>query len=43
MKCGDRGHLTKAGMPCDQNISPTAAGCLWHASSPEKRHLLSLA
>ena len=41
MKCGDRGHTTKAGQPCQQNISEAMAGCIWHTSTPEKRHLLA--
>ncbi len=31
MKCGDKGHVTVFGRPCDQNIGAEATGCLWHA------------
>lgn len=41
MKCGDRGHLTAAGQPCQQNIAPKAAGCLWHIRSKKQRALLA--
>jgi hypothetical protein len=42
MKCGDKGHRTATGAPCQQNIAPAAKGCLWHGSKPEERKLLSL-
>lgn len=40
MRCGDRGHVTAAGTPCQQPINPKAAGCLHHdpTTSPEQKH-----
>ena len=31
MKCGDKGHMSATGGPCQQNIAASASGCLWHA------------
>ena len=42
MKCGDRGHVTTAGTPCQQTIATTAAGCVWHTRSAEGRRILAL-
>lgn len=42
MKCGDRGHRTAAGEPCQQNIGARATGCLWHSRDAEGRRLLAL-
>lgn len=43
MKCGDRGHRTASGKPCQQNIASTAKGCLWHTRNAEQRHVLAVA
>lgn len=42
MKCGDRGHTTVQGRPCDQNIPDDAAGCLWHTRDAAERRELAL-
>ena len=42
MKCGDRGHLTAAGEPCQQTIGVRAAACVWHSRDAEGRRLLAL-
>ncbi len=31
MKCGDLGHKTANGTPCQQTIAATAKGCIWHS------------
>ena len=41
MKCGDKGHKTKHGVPCDQNISARAKGCLWHTRNAAQRRILA--
>src|SRR5262245_31942341 len=41
MKCGDLGHQTATGGPCQQNIGAKAAGCLWHSRNAEERSLLA--
>src|SRR5262245_41910859 len=41
MKCGDRGHVTAQGLPCQQDISAKAPGCLWHSGSAETRRLIA--
>ena len=42
MKCGDRGHLTAQGTPCQQNIPKGSAACLWHSRSAEGRRALAM-
>jgi len=44
MKCGDRGHNTVDGTPCQQNNSADAKGCIWHspARTPDQKHLTAL-
>lgn len=42
MKCGDKGHKTILGAPCQQPINSKAKGCLWHSRTPEQRKLMSL-
>ncbi len=41
MKCGDKGFVTAAGLPCQQNINPKATGCLWHSRTPEQRSIVA--
>lgn len=42
MKCGDKGHISEqTGRPCGQPISPKAAGCIWHTSTPAQRKAVS--
>lgn len=40
MKCGEKGFLTKAGLPCGQDISESRKACLWHSKTPEERSRL---
>ena len=42
MKCGDKGHTTRLGAPCQQTIGVDAKGCLWHTRDAAERHLLAL-
>lgn len=42
MKCGDRGHVTAQGTPCQQNIPKGAMACLWHSRSAEGRRALAM-
>lgn len=44
MKCGELGHRTANGQPCQQNIAPTAKGCLWHSPdrTEEQKHFTAL-
>ncbi len=41
MKCGDKGFVTAAGLPCQQNISVRASGCLWHSRTAEQRSIVA--
>ncbi len=41
MKCGDKGFVTAAGLPCQQNIPRTAPGCLWHSRTAEERSIVA--
>jgi len=41
MKCGDKGHVTALGQPCNQNIPKGASACLWHSRTAEQRSLLA--
>jgi hypothetical protein len=41
VKCGDLGHKTVTGQPCQQNIPHGAKGCLWHTRTPEERTKLA--
>ena len=44
MKCGDKGHVTAAGAPCQQTIGADAPGCLHHdpRTTPEQKRILYL-
>ena len=42
MKCGERGHRTVTGEPCQQTIGAHAAACVWHSRSAEGRRALAL-
>lgn len=42
MRCGDKGHKTILGRPCQQPINAKAKGCLWHSRTPAQRKLMSL-
>jgi hypothetical protein len=42
MKCGEKGHETALGKPCEQNIAADAVGCLWHSRTPEQRAVLAM-
>jgi hypothetical protein len=42
VKCGDLGHQTAMGGPCQQNIGAKATGCLWHSRNADERRLLAL-
>ncbi len=42
MICGDKGHLTAKGTPCQQNIPRNGTACIWHSRSPEGRRVLAM-
>ena len=41
-KCGDFGHLTKAGTPCGFSIPEGKTICAYHSRTPAERHDLAM-
>ena len=41
MKCGDNGHKTVHGEPCQQDIGRGRKACIWHSASRLKRILVA--
>jgi hypothetical protein len=42
MKCGDKGHVTAVGAPCQQTIGANARACIWHSRTSAERRLLAM-